>query len=915
MNDTRLELRLRALRGRVAAIGAGAALFWGVAAGLLGMVVAAWLDLMLDLTPALRVGALVASAVAAVVVLGIVAARTRRLRQWPRLARALEFAGDTGGQIVSGTDLLLANQNSAAAVTEGLRQMAIARAGALAARAPLGRAAPVAPLGRAVAAAAIAGLVIGAALVLAPLLVQTQWARLTDPWGDHPPYARLRFAITPGNMALVYGGGAEIRAEVLGGTTDRLDVVLLTPRGEDIMPMFAEPGGKWRTTLANLTEPGSYFVRARGARSRKFALRLITVPRIEAVSFRITPPAYTRLGAYEGPLPQHGLAGLPGAKIEVRAQSNRPLAGGTLAIAAEGKARPLLLQAQGMEARGEFVVEAAGKITLGVRDVGGQESTEKFSTSLTLLTDERPFVRILEPRASSFATPDAMLPLHFIAEDGYGISRVELFRSLNDSRALGAEIPLPSQQPTRFPGTAQLALAPLGLRPGDMIKLYARVEDNDPQGAKGSESPVVTIQIISQEQYTRMMMTRAGIELLMSKYQQAARRMEALEAELRKFRAQLAKLRQKDPVALEQRAQARKLAGKAREDAEETWKAVRQVLPLDIDRALTPALEKVAQRFANVADGLGNIAERDPERVEEALAALDELLEQLKGEEQKYAEQVTAPLEYLGKIVPLLLDQEKFVALYQHQKDFTQRVGGVRGQKVGDDPKLKIRMREWEAEQAQIRQGLLELLDNIKSHAAALPDDPRIDEFRKSAEKFAAELREAAADEPMAGAERALAEFWAQKAFEEAGNAADILEKFIAQAGNMGGAGKACLKFQPTLAGMLGNTITQLVGASGGMGGEGDAGGMAYGSSMQNIGLYGYLPPDAGGRTGGRPNEVHVGPAAETGGVGDRFDPRAAAAGARTPAAASGAAVTVPPAWKQRVGQYFQRVADEIPTE
>ena len=66
-----------------------------------------------------------------------------------------------------------------------------------------------------------------------------------------------------------------------------------------------------------------------------------------------------------------------------------------------------------------------------------------------------------------------------------------------------------------------------GLDPGDVIKLFARVEDNDPAGFKGAETPIVTVQIISQEDFERMQQMREGLEALLSKYRQADRRLEA----------------------------------------------------------------------------------------------------------------------------------------------------------------------------------------------------------------------------------------------------------------------------------------------------------------------------------------------------------------------------------------------------
>ena len=56
------------------------------------------------------------------------------------------------------------------------------------------------------------------------------------------------------------------------------------------------------------------------------------MPLIESARLRITPPEYANRAPYEGPLPKDGVSGLSGAKVDVFLRSNRPLAGGTLAL-------------------------------------------------------------------------------------------------------------------------------------------------------------------------------------------------------------------------------------------------------------------------------------------------------------------------------------------------------------------------------------------------------------------------------------------------------------------------------------------------------------------------------------------------------------------------------------------------------
>ncbi len=134
-----------------------------------------------------------------------------------------------------------------------------------------------------------------------------------------------------------------------------------------------------------------------------------------------------------------------------------------------------------------------------------------------------------------------------------------------------------------------------GLEPGDEIQLFARTEDNDPAGAKGAESPVTIIRIISVEQFQEMMLQRKGAESIQAKYQAARRHFDQLSSALRKVEEAQAALQQaSDSEEAKQRLQqalenAQKVAEQA---AEETKKLSQQPLPVDVDRELAKRLKR-----------------------------------------------------------------------------------------------------------------------------------------------------------------------------------------------------------------------------------------------------------------------------------------------------------------------------------
>ena len=172
-------------------------------------------------------------------------------------------------------------------------------------------------------------------------MAATQWARFTDPFGDHPPYSRIELSVTPGATNVVYGAALDIRAIAHGQTVDNLDLIVKS-HGVGSRRKTADVPRARRNLASHTHQPHHarpLFRPGPGARSKRFEIGIITAPKLEAVRFRITPPAYTNRPPLEGPLPQGGLAALPGTVVQVWAKSNRPLSAGTLtADVAAGRA-------------------------------------------------------------------------------------------------------------------------------------------------------------------------------------------------------------------------------------------------------------------------------------------------------------------------------------------------------------------------------------------------------------------------------------------------------------------------------------------------------------------------------------------------------------------------------------------------
>ncbi len=448
------------------------------------------------------------------------------------------------------------------------------------------------------------------------------------------------------------------------------------------------------------------------------------------------------------------------------------------------------------------------------------------------------------------------------------------------------------------------------------MKLFARVEDNDPAGAKGTESSVVTIHIVSQQEMDRMTLAKEGLEAMESKYAQAARRMEAMADRIEKLKNEIAKLDPDSELAEVKHDELQKLADDLEAAADEVEKSAEHTLPLDLDKALTKELTKAADALRDAAKevreankaGLG--AGHAGEKLADAAKALGR-------EQDDFKQNASDPLEHLDKIYPLIEDQSRFIDLTAQQRDLAERIAALETKNGQDDPQLKGRMRDLQEQQSQVRNDLRQLLDDIDEHIERLPEDPKVDDLRKTAREFVEAVRKSDAQTEIQKSEEALSDFAGSRAAMAARQAAETLQSFIKKSESIGQQGEQCLIFQPTLASDLGDTIEQLLGSSGlpGMGktGRGTGGYSARRSSLKNVGLYGRTP------VRGKESAAQAGQGMADRGAGTHGDgqpdananPDGSAKSGVTQATGEGDAA-VPQQYKKRVNDYFRRVADEL---
>lgn len=977
-----VETLLRPFQRRAAVL-RGTSLFIVAIMALAVLLIAAmWFDLIWSLPPLVRWS--VSRGGMFIVFLVALVIGWRQSRRWTaeRLSWQIDQQAATGGVLLTGLQLETRSLTSNHPVTRAFALQATRDAGKRLAQIRPDEVLSSSIVRRRLKQFAFFVAGIAVLTIAVPAVAWNQSQRFLWPWADVPPFTGTVLELEPMETTVRYGDDVQLNVFVRQGQVDQIRLMIEDARGTiRQLPMVPQTSESWQAVLTRVTEPLTVFAASGRSRSHRGRILVQMTPEIRSSEVMIESPAYTRKAIYAGPIPANGIAGVKGTIVRWKLTSNRPLRQGTVrlkfddgtvaqqpldAVASSDASTDVdrvSLSGNGTNSDvasssdrvhqsqcvvGRIELSKPGQFELSVTDTDGVESLDRITGRIQLVPDRRPVVRILEPRPMSLATPDTKLPVVVAAEDDFGLSRMDLYRSLNGSTPSGMSLDIndESRQQVRW----ELDLPRYQVQPGDEIRLFARAEDNDPDGAKGSESPVTVIKIVSTQAMQKMLLQQKGAESIQAKYQAARRNMEQVAEALRRVDEAAKKAAAQPQVTdaareLQEALQAAQAA--ASEAAKEMNRLAQQPMPLDIDERLAKELEGMAKEMEDAAKSLQQMASQQAE----SLAAnatnpdgstpssppppgsspglspaqqqeLQKLMNQLSGNREQLEQQAIAPLNKLQQAMPLIAAQQSFVQLANQQRDLAERMQALAGED-SDSAATQRRMAELEAEQQQLRDGLSNLLTQIEDQAKGLPNDPDFEKLKESAQQFAQAVRSSGAPPAMANAQQELLKDQFKAAAEQAQGAAEELENFISQCNSMGdSACSSCeMAFSPGRGGLgLGDTMQQLKQMmsmkTGGRPGSGFGWGAGNGFAQripgpQNMGLYSNMSLSSPRTGGGKSDRVSQGVSSTS--LGEKN----ASEDSDTPMASEGHSAgqgeaSVPSIYRARVADYFERLTEQL---
>jgi hypothetical protein len=740
--------------------------------------------------------------------------------------------------------------------------------------------------------------------------------RFTDPRGDHPPYSRLKIDVQPGKTQVRYGDQCEIHATTSGLPAEKLFLVTDSKEGRTESVMFRAPDGSFFQTLTNLRDDTVYFVTDGRARTLRYDIGIMLTPRITMVETHTEFPAYTGLKPHTEKMKEADVQVPARTTMQFRVASNRELASGVLEITptmggAKQTVKLVPTENGSKVVTGSFQVTQAVAVAITVTDVDGLVSSDVRRGRVTVLGDKRPQITVLEPRRKAIATPSVSIPVHIRSEDDYAVASVLWYRGYNQSLQRSSPMKvIPRRGPGETESFGQFDMKDLGVRPGDKIDYFFEAVDNYPDGPNTAASLPYSIDIISEEEYKKILQSMKTRQALFQQYmaltealRRTAEKAEWLEDQLKKLEAKGGTPEEKAALA-KQAAELRKAMA---EYQKALAKAMQADTGFDVEKAFQGNLQdqkgKLDELMKKMDAAMQGGGVPDAKAMEEIAKALNEMA-------GKAAAEVGEPAQQIAAVANLLMRADIYTRLAQRQQEIADLAQRFKDQ-TGDLSRLQqMELQELASEQRDVRDAMQSLTEELPDMLSKLPQDSSYDDLRSDVKDFLDAAKNLAIQKDLGQASDMMTSLDGRSGYWKAKEAAEKMDQLVKRlkAGDMPGKGNAALRFSPSLSQSLGNTLAQIMAA---MQGQGLSGGNGYGLYGQEMGLYGA--------------EVELGAAG--GWIGDRGSPEATSRRPETVSSDPGKDTKLTPSkgplkvklqhdakfplrFRNLVGDYFRAVAE-----
>lgn len=230
-------------------------------------------------------------------------------------------------------------------------------------------------------------------------------------------------------------------------------------------------------------------------------------PRLDDIKLTYRYPAYSERPPRTVTSESGAIRALPGTEVVIETRTRDELSQATLLVtqgdesAEAGEPSRVAAEVDGRRIKATFVVTRTGHYRFRLRTQRGENLEERRGREIELELDEPPEITLLEPEESPLEVNERdRLNLVFDAKDDFGLGDIVVaWRIIGQAREGREPLTAASRGLKRYPGSAQLDLGNLQLKPGDRVAYTLEARDNDTvNGPKVGASATKELRIYSK---------------------------------------------------------------------------------------------------------------------------------------------------------------------------------------------------------------------------------------------------------------------------------------------------------------------------------------------------------------------------------------------------------------------------------
>lgn len=223
---------------------------------------------------------------------------------------------------------------------------------------------------------------------------------------------------------------------------------------------------------------------------------------VRDIRVRYEYPAYMKQPARDILGAAGDLTAFPGTEIRLEGKTIVPVKAGELvfvpAVNGDNPTRVPLNVVGGDAVSGRWIATVSGTYSFEFTTVDGQSLTERARRSVDLEPDLAPEVVLLIPQADLEVNLNDSVPVVFRAIDDFGLGELDLVYQVRSGGDPARRRLQTLDGERQFQGDAQLELASLDLKPGDVVDLWVEAKDlNTVGGPTAGQSETRSIKIWS----------------------------------------------------------------------------------------------------------------------------------------------------------------------------------------------------------------------------------------------------------------------------------------------------------------------------------------------------------------------------------------------------------------------------------